>query len=87
MTATVTQIKAECRRARCPRPSENRGLCTSHYRELLRQEAKARSRARVKAEGEVPANGLGVLRCAVCNVVLASVPVSHSCLARAVDRI
>ena len=76
---TLTVAPPICKRRTCGRVVKARGLCDPHYNEGRRAEEKARLRAQRKGEGEVPANGLGILRCAVCGLQLSTHSPGQSC--------
>ena len=72
---------AICARAKCTRQVNARGLCKSHYDEVWRTERKARARAmkRLELDGEIPPEGLGILRCLACGGKLSQHSPGQSC--------
>lgn len=76
---SLTLAPAVCRRKSCTVRAVRRGMCQRHFSEVRRAEEKARERARLKDLGEIPACGLGILRCAVCGLQLSKHTPGQSC--------
>lgn len=70
---------ATCRRKSCSGTVAARGLCKSHYDEERKAESRARVRRARREVGEVPVNGLGILRCEMCGAQLSEHSPGQSC--------
>ena len=75
----LTLAPPVCRRKACTKTADARALCKQHYDELRGSQEKAKIRATTKEQGEIPPNGLGILRCAVCNGKLSEHSPGQSC--------